>query len=318
MNTFARAIALAVLALAAFSGSASAGVADDPLIGKWRTANGAIVEFTPGTAAPIEGHTIAVGRGVCERNDYNLRMTPTGNGRYEGRSNNYSVSDGTCGGQIEDATVVLQLASPNPNTLTYTFTPAEGRCEGTCTEQWTRVIEPPQLFGCPPRGLTGTDGDDTLTGTEAGDTIAGGNGNDSISGLGGPDCLFGENGNNTIDGGDGNDQIFAHIGSDTGSGGNGNDIIILGRGSNRANGGAGDDFILDRGRRSLIRAGTGADIIRVDGPATIHPGPGIDYVHARNGQRDRIDCRGDADALTVDRTDRVSRCRGVRVIPPSR
>ena len=73
---------------------------------------------------------------------------------------------------------------------------------------------------------TGTDGNDTVTGSAtAANTMDGGGGNDNLTGGAANDTISGGDGNDTLTGGDGNDVV---------SGGTGDDTIVAGHG-------AGDD-----------------------------------------------------------------------------
>jgi Ca2+-binding RTX toxin-like protein len=100
----------------------------------------------------------------------------------------------------------------------------------------------------------GTDGDDTIIGTDVDDEIEGGNGNDVIFGMGGNDEIEGGNGNDTIDGGEDNDTLEGGNGTDTLNGGlgddefdggNGPDTITCGDGFDEGEGGRGPDEIAD-------------------------------------------------------------------------
>ena len=71
--------------------------------------------------------------------------------------------------------------------------------------------------------IIGTEGDDTLTGTNRLEHIEGLGGDDLISGGGGFDDIHGDKGADTIDGGDGNDQLFGGKGDDLIQGGAGVD-----------------------------------------------------------------------------------------------
>jgi len=89
----------------------------------------------------------------------------------------------------------------------------------------------------------GTNGDDTLDGTDRGDFLFGLDGDDTISGFKGNDLIHGGDGNDVLDGDSGHDQIhggfgddvlIGSVGNDTLSGGTGSDIfdltdLILGR-----------------------------------------------------------------------------------------
>jgi Ca2+-binding RTX toxin-like protein len=77
----------------------------------------------------------------------------------------------------------------------------------------------------PPGGAT--DGDDTLSGGTAADTIHGLGGNDTISGNGGNDMLYGDAGNDSLNGGAGNDTLDGGTGNDAMNGGTGNDIYFV-------------------------------------------------------------------------------------------
>ena len=99
----------------------------------------------------------------------------------------------------------------------------------------------------------------TITGTEGNDVISGTANNDVIVGLGGNDVINGSAGNDTICGGDGNDVIDASSGDDVIYGGDGNDTI---------NGSSGDDVIYGEGGNDVIDGSSGTD--------TIDGGPGTD------------------------------------------
>ncbi|MEO0984978.1 MAG: Calx-beta domain-containing protein [Cyanobacteria bacterium J06639_14] len=92
----------------------------------------------------------------------------------------------------------------------------------------------------------GTNGPDTIVGSETDDVIKGKGGNDVIQGLGGKDRLEGNGGKDFIDGGAGNDII---------KGGNGNDDIEGGSGNDFLNGQKGDDF---------LKGGLGNDTYTID------------------------------------------------------
>jgi Ca2+-binding RTX toxin-like protein len=89
--------------------------------------------------------------------------------------------------------------------------------------------------------ITGTVGDDDLSGTSRGETIVGNDGNDTIRGLGGDDTLFGSNGNDQLSGGDGNDTLYGRDGKDQLSGDAGDDVLIGGFRNDVLTGGTGKD-----------------------------------------------------------------------------
>ncbi len=90
--------------------------------------------------------------------------------------------------------------------------------------------------------ITGTDGNDTLRGTNGvdvvmglggNDTITGGNGDDVVCGGAGDDRLSGENGADVLLGGFGTDTLDGGNGDDTLVGGPGTDTLITSRGADR-------------------------------------------------------------------------------------
>ncbi|SOC13146.1 hemolysin type calcium-binding protein [Rhodobacter sp. JA431] len=99
----------------------------------------------------------------------------------------------------------------------------------------------------------GTEGDDSLVGSNFDFNV--------LIGLGGDDTLGVLNGgDNLLDGGDGNDLIIGGIGADIMLGGNGNDTLIGGSGSDSLWGDDGDDIL--RGQNgSVLDGGAGDDVL---------------------------------------------------------
>jgi hypothetical protein len=109
----------------------------------------------------------------------------------------------------------------------------------------------------------GTNGDDTLNGTDDGEVFFGFGGNDTIFGRGGKDVAFGGRGDDLIFGGKGKDHLFGLSGNDAvvGEGdkddlfgGSGRDLLLGGADKDVMFGGPGNDTF-------LIRKGTGVDTI---------------------------------------------------------
>jgi Ca2+-binding RTX toxin-like protein len=109
----------------------------------------------------------------------------------------------------------------------------------------------------------GTDGPDTLRGT---------NGNDNLLGRGDNDILFALNGRDNLLGGPGNDWLDTRrMGFRSGDknmvGGSGNDAVIGGRGSDNVLGEEGNDLVADGPEREFatdrLTAGDGNDVVAV-------------------------------------------------------
>jgi Ca2+-binding RTX toxin-like protein len=88
-------------------------------------------------------------------------------------------------------------------------------------------------------------GDDTITGSAAANTITSGDGNDVVNGAGGRDRLHGGSGNDILSGGADNDRINDGAGNDIAKGGGGDDYLDGSDpyGDDSYNGGAGVDFL---------------------------------------------------------------------------
>jgi Ca2+-binding RTX toxin-like protein len=131
---------------------------------------------------------------------------------------------------------------------------------------WTST----DLFAAYP--LTGSESNDSLSFTEAAETVAGGGGDDTLNTLGGNDVVNAGSGNDTVSAGNGNDTVRGEGGHDTlnGQAGTdvlegaaGNDGVYGGDGNDTLDGGTGNDFLRgDAGSDTyLLRAGSGRDTI---------------------------------------------------------
>ncbi|TNE63966.1 MAG: hypothetical protein EP335_08265 [Alphaproteobacteria bacterium] len=107
--------------------------------------------------------------------------------------------------------------------------------------------------------LQGSDGDDTLAATDAGDQVWARGGNDSLTGGSGDDTLGGGAGNDDIEGGAGADRLFGAAGNDTVSGGAGDDTLFGGAGDDTVSGGTGDDLIYAGAGDDILAGGAGTD-----------------------------------------------------------
>jgi hypothetical protein len=139
-------------------------------------------------------------------------------------------------------------------------------------------------------------------GTNGPDTLRGTNGNDNLLGKGGSDVLFSLNGRDNLLGGAGkdcllcvNEQFRFFTGEKNLQGGPGNDFVWAGKGSDNVVGGEGNDFLPDDGVREFskdnLSGGPGNDV--------------IDVMHYRSA-RDRVVCGGGFDRVAADRKDVVA------------
>ncbi|MEX0339507.1 MAG: calcium-binding protein [Arenibacterium sp.] len=120
-------------------------------------------------------------------------------------------------------------------------------------------------------GVTGGDGDDTLTGNGKKNTLTGNGGDDEVNGGGGKDRIFGNSGNDNLEGGSGADKIFAGAGDDRAEGqggddlivgGFGNDVLLGGSGSDTIRGENGDDELVGAGGKDRLIGGNNRDLLK--------------------------------------------------------
>jgi Ca2+-binding RTX toxin-like protein len=110
--------------------------------------------------------------------------------------------------------------------------------------------------------------------TEGDDTVYGSSADDTIDGRGGNDLIYGEGGNDHLDGGTGNDTVF---------GGSGNDTLVQSGGDDELDGGSGDDTYVYLDGTMEISDASGQDTLDLsgaEGPAIIDMSTG----GAVNGQ----------------------------------
>ena len=128
-------------------------------------------------------------------------------------------------------------------------------------------------------------GDDIILGSEGQDSIGGGRGNDSLIGELDDDALSGGFGNDTILGGDGDDTITGGKGADVLEGGIGHDAIYGSQGKDLIYGDDGDDSISGGNNDDRLQGGKGADHLTGDGGADeIYGNNGRDTLVGANGQ----------------------------------
>ncbi len=138
---------------------------------------------------------------------------------------------------------------------------------------------PPQPPSGPTGGgadvITGTEGNDILSGLSDNDLLDGGHGNDIINGGSEADEIAGGNGDDINNGGSGVDQIRAGAGDDVVNGGSGNDRILGEDGKDLITGGSGDDWIDGGNDNDILNGNSGND--------SLYGGSGNDILQAGNG-----------------------------------
>ena len=135
----------------------------------------------------------------------------------------------------------------------------------------------------------GTEGNDTLNGTVAGDRFRALGGDDNVNALAGDDCLSGGRGVDRLVGDVGNDVVDGGSGRDRMSGGAGADRLRGRSSGDRASGGAGRDRMSGGSGNDRMSGGSAGD--------TVSGGSGRDRLSGASG-RDRLSGGSGADRLT--------------------
>ena len=151
----------------------------------------------------------------------------------------------------------------------------------------------PGLLDDLPNGLLALAGDDTVTGSEASDTVNGNSGNDILFLGGGDDRVWGGKDNDNISGDEGNDIINGNLGIDGVFGGAGSDTLRGGKEADVISGEAGDDWISGDLGADVLIGGDGSDTLVIQtaaSPNRAEPDqiwdftPGVDTIGLPGGQ----------------------------------
>ena len=189
-------------------------------------------------------------------------------------------SQGTCKGSNKVTCTLGTLANGASATVTIKVKPKKaGQFVNTATvstadtdpaganntaSETTTVVEPGPAPTCSGQtaSVIGTEGNDTLTGTNKKDVFFAAGGNDTILGLGGDDIVCTGAGNDTVKGAAGNDEIRTGGGDDLLKGGDGNDLLRAGGGADTLRGGGGADELRGGGGPDSCNGGPGRDTER--------------------------------------------------------
>lgn len=109
--------------------------------------------------------------------------------------------------------------------------------------------------------LIGMDGDDVIEGGGEDDELHGNDGTDTVLGGGDDDTIHGEDGDDLLDGGDDDDDLYGHHGDDAMQGGDGDDHLVGGLGNDIMDGGIGDDALGGREGEDTLHGGLGSDTL---------------------------------------------------------
>lgn len=132
--------------------------------------------------------------------------------------------------------------------------------------------------------IFGFEGNDRINSSNGRDCVVAGTGNDIVNNSNGDDVVIGDEGNDRLHGSNGDDRMFGGPGNDVIDGSNGNDFIDGGEGDDRINGGNGNDEIHAGGGNDRVDASNGNDIVfGGSGNDILDGGNGSDTLEGQDG-----------------------------------
>ena len=171
-----------------------------------------------------------------------------------------------------NATVTIVVKAKKRGTLSNTATvgsPDDTNAANNSATAATTVNNAPAAnkpkkgqLSCGAPTITGTAGNDVITGTARKDAIVTFSGNDVVFGGGGGDLICSGSGADRAFGQDGNDTVIAGTGPDLANGGKGGDVLKGKAGRDRLKGKSGNDFLNGGRNRDRCKGGSGADTLR--------------------------------------------------------
>jgi uncharacterized repeat protein (TIGR01451 family) len=235
---------------------------------------------------------------VVQGNNLTYTITVTNNGTFDASSvvvtdNLPSAADtdfvsattsaGTCQhtgnsltcdlGQVNagtNAVVTIVVKAKKSGTLSNTATVASPNDTNPANNSATAATTVTKKGGKQPKGrlscgaptISGTAGDDVITGTSRKDVIVTFAGNDVVFGGGGGDLICTDGGADRAFGQDGNDTVIAGAGPDLANGGKGGDVLKGKAGRDVLKGKSGNDFLNGGRNRDRCKGGSGTDTLR--------------------------------------------------------
>jgi Ca2+-binding RTX toxin-like protein len=143
------------------------------------------------------------------------------------------------------------------------------------------------------------------------------------------ETLVGSTFDDVLVGNDGDQSLFGNAGMDRADGLGGSDIVNGGTGDDELYGGDGDDRVEGSAGGDYLEGGAGEDIFEGDNVCETEPCTGdSDFIQARDGQADTVNCGVGADTAIVDSLDvvaqdtqhgceRIDRSAAEAVAPPA-
>ena len=160
---------------------------------------------------------------------------------------------------------------------------------------------PEPVYECGSQSFTVSElealGYNVILGTDGNDTLFGSDDRDAMLGLAGNDRLHGRDADDLLCGGTGSDRLFGQNGNDTLNGDAGNDRLHGGRGDDVLNGDAGNDRLFGGNQADTLNGGEGNDrLYGANGEDVLNGDAGDDRLYGGN-QADTLDGGSDRDLL---------------------
>jgi uncharacterized repeat protein (TIGR01451 family) len=171
-------------------------------------------------------------------------------------------------GATATVTIVIQPKKTGTisNTAVVASTPPDTNAANNQDTETTTVLGKGQgkqvQVSCATPTISGTAGDDVITGTELADAIATFGGDDQVFALGGKDLVCTGAGVDLVLGGDGGDRIKGGTLADRLIGNAGGDVLKGKAGRDRLRGKLGNDLLNGGPNRDSCKGGAGRDVLR--------------------------------------------------------
>jgi uncharacterized repeat protein (TIGR01451 family) len=216
---------------------------------------------------PLDATTVVVTDNLPKSSDVDfVSATPSGSCTKAGDVVTCQLGT-VANGSIQTVTIVVKtkksgtlsntatVASPDDNT------PANDSATATTTVTKKAPKKPKGRPSCAAPTISGTAGDDVITGTSRGDVIVTFDGNDTVFAGGGGDLVCTGSGADVVFGQDGGDTVIAGGGPDRVIGGKSGDTLKGKAGRDLLKGKSGNDFLNGGRNRDRCKGGSGQDTL---------------------------------------------------------
>jgi uncharacterized repeat protein (TIGR01451 family) len=268
------ALLLAILAIA-YSGGATAAVPADLSITKTDSpdpvaqGNNLTYTITVTNNGPNEATGVSLNDNLPSSSDIDFVSVSTTKGTCQHSGNAVTCDLGTVANGA-NAIVTIVVKTKKSGTLSNTATVSSADDTNGANNSATAATtvtkkgaakKPKGRPSCAAPTISGTAGDDVITGTSRGDVIVTFSGNDQVFAGGGGDLVCTDGGADAVFGQDGGDTVIAGAGPDLAVGGKSGDTLKGKAGRDRLKGKSGNDFLNGGRNRDRCKGGSGQDTL---------------------------------------------------------